>query len=462
MGLSSQAIANPTLLKDIATEPLAEGSNPRNFVEVNGVLYFTATTRQSKNGLWANDGLNTWLVANLPGIGLTHGFNSLTAVVDDVLYFAAKGIDATGAHVGEELFKLDENGMSLVADIYPGAFGSQPRDLTVLGDAFYFSARGADAGREIWKYDADADGLTLATDIISGGGSSSPNQLTVVGDALYFTASDNGRGELFKIDAGVVSKVEINRQGPSYTENLTAVGDTLYFTARGRFGPGGDSAQGLFKHGVYGLNLVALYPGSFSRPRNYTAVGDSLYFIAESTDAGTEIWKHDSGVLSVLDINQGPGSSYPDNLTMVGDALYFSAGNSVSGIELYRDDANGTALVADLYEGGSSYPDQLTVFGDVLYFSAFGNNSTDGNVGNKLYKLDENGLSVVDGGSGPADLTMVGDVLYFSAWGATNTAGDDLGRELWKYDNSGASLVVDTYPGADSSHPRNITAVGYC
>src|SRR3954469_13975227 len=58
------------------------------------------------------------------------------------------------------------------------------------------------------------------------------------------------------------------------------------------------------------------------------------------------------------------------------------------------------------------------------------------------------------GDSSPSALTSVGGTLFFAATDGTS------GRELWKSDASGTSMVKDILTGGGSSSPQNLTNVG--
>ena len=92
------------------------------------------------------------------------------AVLDDALYFRA--YDRTH---GYELWRSDgtEQGTSLLKDIVPGVFMSDPlrsiRHLTAVNDMLYFSTDDGVHGRELWRSDGTAEGTVLVKDINPGG-----------------------------------------------------------------------------------------------------------------------------------------------------------------------------------------------------------------------------------------------------------------------------------------------------
>ncbi len=117
------------------------------------------------------------------------------------LYFSA-----TDTTAGVELFKSDGTaaGTQLVADIYTGGIGSNPRNLTEMSGAVYFIAGDSTRGDELWRSNGTAAGTVLVKDIRAGSQSSQPfgNLAMVnVGGTLFFQANDGTSGyELWKSD----------------------------------------------------------------------------------------------------------------------------------------------------------------------------------------------------------------------------------------------------------------------
>ncbi len=133
----------------------------------------------------------------------------------------------------------------------------------------------------------------------------------------------------------------------------------------------------------------------------------------------------------VYDLNP-TGTSLPATLTEFQCKLYFSASTPATGRELYSyDGVNPPTLVTDFFPGsddGILGTGNFAVIGDYMYLTAFHNYN-----GMELYRFDGTDITlVVDINSGtphsnPVDFTVHNNVLYFSA---ETTA---LGRGLYKY-----------------------------
>lgn len=423
-------LASPARSQEVTYRRIADlnpggvGSFPSNFITFNGASYFSAYTLELGRELFKYDGASITLVSNINDqmhideSGQEIGNDSVPdnfTLFNGALYFSAYD-----QRRGGELWRFDGTRAMRVTDINPDfndsikplVKSSWPQELTVMGNALYFSADGGQAfpgptpipNYELWRYNGTS--ANLVTNIHPEFGtnhSSYPHQLKVFNNALYFAADDGLNGyELWKCDGTrAVLFANIN--------------------------PGGESSS--------------------SFPKYLTPHKNALYFSASNATHGFELWKTDgTNTMLVTDLNPTGGSS-PEFLTVYKDALYFAADDGTRGFELWKYDGTSATLAADINPTGSSSVKNLTVFRDTLFFAA-----DDGVHGWELWKYDGTSASLVrdlnpDGDSFPEQLTPVDNRLWFTA---SNSA---VGYELFVTDGNTANLAADIIPGPISSFP---------
>jgi ELWxxDGT repeat protein len=172
------------LVKDIRPGP--DSSSPLELTNANGTLLFRADDGTNGSELWKSNGTaaGTALVKDIcprscSPFALLVGFTN----VRGVLFFPADD-----GRTGSELWKSDGTaaGTTLVKDIRPGLdslsgpFSSFPAELTNVNGRLFFRADDGASGFELWKSDGTARGTVLVKDIRPGSESSSPSGLTNV------------------------------------------------------------------------------------------------------------------------------------------------------------------------------------------------------------------------------------------------------------------------------------------
>ena len=198
-------------------------------------------------------------VAGYSGSALfkSNGTSAGTKLVKSNVYVAGKDKSGDGAPfaaavkrtlffsgsdggTGLELWRSNGTsaGTRLVREIRPGLLGSEPRELTSVGNTLFFTANDGKTGRELWKSDGTSKGTTLvaniANPVVNGtsypGVSSNPSGLTAIGNTLFFTADGGDKGVgLWKSDGTAAGTVFVSDFVPSSSQELTAVGRTLFF-----------------------------------------------------------------------------------------------------------------------------------------------------------------------------------------------------------------------------------------
>ena len=198
-------------------------------------------------------------------------------------------------------------GTQRIADLYPGATGSTPNYLTILGSAVYFTATTA-TGVKLYQ-------CTLPNTVseISLNGAADPKWLTAMNGKLYFSAADETAGrELWVYDpanpsAGAYMVADIypgtGSGDPNYGEPggmnmssndpyLTVKGNTLYFAARNNVNDrytlwSSDETAG----GTQEVLLFRLQ--NLERPNSITAVGNKLYLLGYDATKGNCLYVFD-------------------------------------------------------------------------------------------------------------------------------------------------------------------------
>jgi ELWxxDGT repeat protein len=208
-------------------------------------------------------------------------------------------------------------------------------------------------------------------------------------------------------------------------------------------------------------------------PTRRVTFNGRLFFSADNGVSGTELWVSDgtaAGTGLVKDINPGSGSSEPDYLTVVGSRIFFSANNG-SGAKLWVTDGTsaGTVQVRNANGGAASSPRFLQAAGNLCYYAA-----TEAATGMEPWVSDGTAAGtrlLVDlwpgpNSSAPNYFTDVNGTVFFAAESSVTTGSGrkkqtvSTGVELWKTNGTtaGTVLVKDIVPGSNHSLPRNLFA----
>ncbi len=316
---------------NVTSGPLSH-SNPRYITHLNGILYFSAddNTGEGRELYYYNISTNqhgyvrNHLLSTLRPGALGSDPRDLR-VQDGVLYFSA----TQGPAFGRELYKYDpvvnaNSGPVRVADINPGAGGSNPRFMASIGSKIYFSANDGVTGREMWVYDSVTNISKRVRDINPGAGNSNPRFLTEVNGVIFFAATDGtvtlGR-ELWKYDTNIDNVAPVANinlvfgSNPSYIQEMDG---NLYFAGWGRLI--GEQGMELWKYNISSgqatlVDDIAVGLFRSSAPFWITEANGMLYFGAENSPLnGRELWKSDGENQSIMinNFNPGAGNFFPN------------------------------------------------------------------------------------------------------------------------------------------------------
>ncbi len=356
-------------------------------------------------------------------------------------------------------------GTHQVTDLWPGATGSYPWQMTPFNGKVLFHADTSTL-HGLWVTDGTAGGTVNLTATSLNG-----NWITAFGAFALFDGPGDALWRTDGTPGGTMAVAAAD--GPATVSADPAVpfgGGALLTGAKANGNTGIWTTDGT----VGGTHLVKEFAaGSFSRPALLTAAGSKAFFSLDTVNLGTELWVTDgtaAGTLLVKDLNPGTGSGfpflYPDLagavLAPLGNSIVFAGDDGTVGQEPWVSDgtAAGTVPLGDLLPGaGGSEPRWLTAVGNRVFFVA-----DDGAHGRELWVTDGTAGGTVlvkdiepgAASSQPDHLTVVGNVLLFSAWDSAH------GRELWVSDGTpaGTARVQDIAPGALSASPLGMIVSG--
>jgi len=401
------------LLKDINTDPdfSAGNSNPGNFIEFDGKVYFSARAPGLGTELWVTDGTEagTELLIDIQE-GEANGAPRDFVVFQEQLWFTA-----TTENESSELWVSDGTaaGTELFFDINPGAGVGNPnfKFVTAEGGLMYFNARTPDEGTELWVTNGTVGGTQLLKDINLGSDNSFPSRFTSVGNNVFFRAADTLGRELWRTDgtaAGTQLAIDFRSgEEDSNPDNLIQIGlagvapPVLFCTAD----PDGEGDR-LYVVDPSNNNFnewANLNQGNSMEPDDIQARFGFLFtftaFLTEENDMGgidtfgRELFLADPFQLILQNGNIQLLSFTPDNLDpdhsdfiyepLEGFLYYTKESNNTQ--ELYRVPLTGNfQSEQQLTSIGSSMQDanvrELVLLGKDIYFQA-----DDGVIGRELH-----------------------------------------------------------------------------
>jgi ELWxxDGT repeat protein len=440
---SKQAVAVDVCMEDVFSRTISmvhdfypgpTGSFPHHLATLQDELYLVAAN--PNHGFELFNTVSELILHNIyPSGPLDH--SGVMAPRDFVelngrLYFFANN------GTGYRLWRTA--GTSATTEPLPaGADYFNPAELTVLQGKLFFSAESVGAGRELWVFDESVGRAEMFDDINAGQANSNPHELTAVGDDLFFTADDGSYGyELYRANpqeeqCSIVRDIAL-LTARSYPRHLTNVNGRLFFDATNgpqssRNRTHGNEVWMAWRQGdtittqlVADINVTSQYSGS-SNPKNLTWVyGSTLAFSAYSPDTGHELylfdWQTDEAP-RLHDLNPSDGSSFPGNFVYLDGTLYFTAYNSESVEHLWAYLPDQSQPVKCL-TSNAQYPTprNLAVANRTLYFTA-----THDSLARRLWATDGTKTGLVVGTDGkspphsPVNLFAASNGrLYYSAF----------------------------------------------
>ncbi|WP_147447344.1 ELWxxDGT repeat protein [Corallococcus sp. CA054B] len=329
----------PLLLKDvIPQDPGAPSLFPASFVELGAIQFFTLDDGIHGQELWRTDGTpeGTAMVADLmPG---ALGSNPASLIpMGGRLYFVARTLtnpSNPAKFSGSDLHGLWHTDGTAQGTEQVVTLGSFASFITEHQGVLYFEAPAVDESyrARLWRSDGTPEGTW---ELHAGGaakhGSVAPAWL---GDSLFFPGTgQDGNPELWKTDgtkAGTVRVARLMRgDGRFVPLHLTALNGRVLFWAHGeaRMFPIPWTSDGT-EAGTVPLKDLQSGLSIHEQPSRFVVVGNTAFFSAWDAEGGQEVWKTDgtpAGTVRVKDLWPGPEGSNPGELTVRDGRVYFSA-----------------------------------------------------------------------------------------------------------------------------------------
>ncbi len=476
------------------------------FQALQGKLVFAAADAAHGIELWTSDGTaaGTRRLTDVPD--LSPFARPLGPVVAAGRWIYFRGRDSHGV----EPWVTDGQETRLVADLGRSAPGSDPRELTPVGDRLFFTAcKGGQ--RAVWVSGGTPETTAQVPDTAGSCPSDffAPTDLTAASGRLFFHRRAAQISQLWSTDGGapvqishltsandsIASHAAIEFQGrllvPIRTAGQlalwqsSAAGDGLVkkvdlpdlSSIDQMWAVGGEvflrgSASDVALWRTDGTQAGTRQLADETNPASdFLRLGSSVLFIAQSRDDDgfivSGLWKTDGTAAGTVPVRVPLGVELPYKLVAFQGKVYFFVQDGDSIWSLWRSDgtAAGTVPVRQLAHDESQDSFSrfgLTVSAGKLFFAA-----ADGVHGRELWTSDgtaDGTRMVLDLNPGKAagapdlyfTLTAAGGKLYF--------AGNDgvHGVELWESDGTaaGTRLVQDLAPEAASSLPGDLTPAG--
>ena len=353
------------LVKDIRSRD----SHPRSLTELNGLLFFIASTDDyyGTTKLFRSDGTDA-------GTFPIDGPTDITDVVvfKNRIYFV--GRDTNGY---PKLWATDGTTAAAERIQLPLAAGSpgtpfNVQQLTAAGGALYFQASSDQpfAGLELWKSDGTAAGTAMLKDIEPGSGSSKPEEFFEAGGLVYFMATTVAHGTEMWVTDGTAAGTHILADltpgpGRSYFGNFTTVNKRFLFTTTT---PNTYTNDLWSTDGTEAGTVVLRSTARDGRAwREAAGAGGVAYFEDWTAEHGEELWRTDGtpqGTAMVQDLLPGPSGSGPYMFFPYDAGFLFTAEVVAGDREVFHVDHFAELIGGTLHVRGTAGDDTITLGSD--------------------------------------------------------------------------------------------------
>lgn len=444
--ISDGTSAGTKLVRNSLTTP--DALEPEQMLNVNGTLYFQGYSINGGNELWKATVGTTVTVQQVLDINSGPEVSEISNLFNaggTLLFTAYDGPDHDGNEAtpsrGLELWRSGGTSAntSLLADIFPGASDSLPRNYATFNNSHFFSANGTNndipVGRELYRTTFIPGAVTLAADIEPSGGSD-PQNLVVsgptdatLGGQLFFTAATAATGrELYVINNSTVfSNLQPVRNLNNNVENSQ----------------------------IANLTPITVTIGSPGQPNRVIFSADA------NNNLGNELYTSDgsfNGTGILKDITSGEAGTNMSNFVRISPGLVvFTVQALDDTLTLWRSDGteSGTFQIEGFTDEGNS-PTNFrapALVGTNLYFLLGDDELWRTNGQSDAGTVRVHRFRTTTGNSLAEEFTRMSDGrVIFSA------VTDDAGREPWSTDLAGnTTLITDLNIGPDGSDPQDFT-----
>ncbi|WP_395693536.1 hypothetical protein [Nocardioides sp.] len=268
-------------------------------------------------------------------------------------------------------------GTHVLADIRPGAEGSDPRHFVPFRGQVYFFAETGPRSNALWRTDGTLSGTKVVREVPEA------TYLVRSGSRLFFIGFTTERGaELWASDGTAAGTNEVTdllpgpESGVNVEHQLVPTRAGVVFSGRALVGV---SKLWTSDGTAAGTQRLDAYPeGVDLQVGDFGVRGDRLVVAGGDARSGVELWGGGllpGSVAGVKDIWEGTAGSHPRDFTPLGDEWLFTAADPAAGAELFVTDgtSGGTAMVRDLRAGAQdSLPRNFVPAGARVFFEAAG------------------------------------------------------------------------------------------
>ena len=191
-----------TALAANINETPGEGSNPQELFAsaAYDILLFRAYSPTAGWELFGTDGIGTESFDI--NVGVESSDPSQFTEINGTIYFTA-----FTEETGMELWSLNEtDGLEIVSDITPGINSSSPQQLTAIGDWLYFTANAGAVGYELWRSNGTTTEMVI--DLLPGSDGAYPFGFVEHDGVIFFSANNGSSWTLFQTTGTAASTVE--------------------------------------------------------------------------------------------------------------------------------------------------------------------------------------------------------------------------------------------------------------